>query len=62
METLDTPYFGIRESASRLGISRTTLYQWIHEDKVRARQNSITGKWEISKEELYFLMRERDSR
>ncbi len=59
METLGMPGFGIRDAAKRLGISRTTLYEWIHSGKVKARKNAV-GKWEISIEELYFLMRARD--
>jgi excisionase family DNA binding protein len=61
MEPLETPGFGIRDAARRLGVSRTTLYEWLHIGKVRARKNAV-GKLEISREELYYQMRLRDSR
>ncbi len=62
MQTLEMPAFGIREAARRLGTNRTTLYARVHSGSVAARRNPVTGKLEIEYQELWRLLRERETR
>jgi predicted site-specific integrase-resolvase len=61
MQTLEMPGFGIRLASKYLGMNRETLYSWIHSGRVDARLNAV-NQYEIPYEELYRLLKERETR
>ncbi len=61
MQVLEMPGFSVRVAAAYLGVRRESVYAWIREGKVAARLNAA-NQYEIPYEEMYRLLKERESR
>jgi excisionase family DNA binding protein len=61
MIQLELPGYTVRESAKYLGISRYTMFDWIHSGKAEATID-VCGQYRIPYVELHRLIREREAK